>query len=87
MLKLKKSFAKKLGLLKKSRFLPRNVRQDLYFKVILPSLTYGLILYFRGSVLWNAVTNNCSALTKNIPYRDLRLKLKSQANFNELASS
>ena len=38
---------------------------------------------FRGSVLWNVVTNNCSALTKNIPYRDLRLKLKSQANFNE----
>ena len=38
---------------------------------------------FRGSVLWNAVTNNCSTLTKNIPYRDLRLKLKSQANFNE----
>ena len=44
MLELKKSFAKKLGLLKKSRFLPRNVRQDLYFKVILPSVTYGLIL-------------------------------------------
>ena len=25
-------------------FLPRNVRQDLYFKVILPSVIYGLIL-------------------------------------------
>ena len=36
MLKLKKSFAKNLGLLKKSRFLPRNVRQDLYCKIILP---------------------------------------------------
>ena len=47
MLELKKSFAKKLGLpvLKKSRFLPRNVRQDLYSKVILPSVTYGLILW------------------------------------------
>ena len=41
-------------------------------------------IYFT-SVLWNAVTNNCSALTKNIPYRDLRLKLKSQANFNEFS--
>ena len=40
---------------------------------------------FRGSVLWNAVTNNCSALAKNIPYRDLRLKLKSQVNFNEFS--
>ena len=45
MLELKKSFAKKLGLLKKSIFLPRNVRQDLYFKVISPSVTYGLILW------------------------------------------
>ena len=36
MLKLKKSFAKNLGLLRKSRFLPRNVRQDLYCKIILP---------------------------------------------------
>ena len=45
MLELKKSFAKKLGLLKKSRFLPRNVRLDLYFKAILPSVTYGLILW------------------------------------------
>ena len=40
---------------------------------------------FRGSVLWNAVTNNCSALTKNIPYRDLRLKLKSLVNFTEFS--
>ena len=31
---------------------------------------------FRGSVLWNAVTNNCSTLQENIPYRDLRLLLK-----------
>ena len=174
MLELKKSFAKNLELLKKSRSLPRGVRQDLYFKVILPSETYTMgfcwnsdlfrslerlhcraarlifnlpkdmasadvlqrtqwltlsIYYksaifirfhkvfhdrlpvtlidliskkratnystrkwasvivprfntrymkddsvaFRGSVLWNAVTNNCSALIKNIPNRDLRL--------------
>ena len=44
MLELKKSFAKNLGLLKKSRSLPRGVRQDLYFKVILSSETYGFIL-------------------------------------------
>ena len=40
---------------------------------------------FKGSVLWNAVTNNCSALTKNISYRDLKLKLKSLVNFNEFS--
>ena len=45
MLELKKSFAKKVGLLKKSRFLPRGVRQDLCFRVILPSVTCGLILW------------------------------------------
>ena len=45
MLELKKSFAKKLGLLKKWRFLPRSVRQDLYFKVILPLVTHGLKLW------------------------------------------
>ena len=45
MLELKKSFTKKLGLIKKSRFLPRSVRLDLYFKIILPSVTYGLILW------------------------------------------
>ena len=40
---------------------------------------------FKGSILWNAVTNNCSALTKNLPYRDLKLKLKSLVNFNEFS--
>ena len=188
-LELKKSFAKKLGLLKTSRFLSRSVRQDLYFRVILPSVVYGLKLWgsccnsdlfqslerlycraarlifnlpkdmasaealqrdqwptlsiyhksaisaicfhkafhdrlpvtlidliskkratnystrtcaslkvprfntrylkdsvaFRGSVLWNAVADNCIALTKNISYRQLRLKLKSLVNFNEFS--
>ena len=35
---------------------------------------------FRGSVLWNAVTNSCSTLTRNISYRDLILKLKTLMN-------
>jgi len=48
MLELKKSFAKKLGILKKSRFLPRNVPLDLYFKIIVPSVTYGLVLWGSG---------------------------------------
>ena len=52
MLELKKSFVKKLGLLKKSRFLPRNVRQELYFKGHLAfsdlwSYTMGILLQFR----------------------------------------
>jgi len=39
---------------------------------------------FRGSVLWNVVTNSCTTLTNNISYRDLRLKLKSLVNLMNL---
>ena len=41
----KKSFANKLNLLKRSRFLPKGVLKDFYFKVILPSVKYGLVLW------------------------------------------
>ena len=44
-LELKNPFAEKLGLLKKARFLLSGIRQDLYFRVILPPVTYGLILW------------------------------------------
>ena len=37
----KESFAKKLDLLKRSRFLPRAILKDFYFKVILPAVKYG----------------------------------------------
>ena len=42
---VKKSFATKLELLKRSRFLPKSVLRDFCFKVILPSVKYGLILW------------------------------------------
>ena len=44
-LETKKSFANKLNLLKRSRFLPEGVLKDFYFKVILPSVKYGLVLW------------------------------------------
>ena len=50
-LELKKSFAKKLDLLKRSRFLPRSILKDFYYKVILPFVKYGL-------VLWGSCTNS-----------------------------
>lgn len=50
-LELKKSFAKKLSLPERSRFLPRNILQDFYFKVILLSVNHGL-------VLWGACCNS-----------------------------
>ena len=45
---VKKSFANKLDLLKRSRFLPKSVLRDFYFKVILPSVKYGLVLWGGG---------------------------------------
>ena len=45
MLDLMKSFAKKLDLIRRSRFLPKNVLTNFYFKVILPSVTFGLVLW------------------------------------------
>ena len=42
---VKKSFANKLDLLKGSGFLPKSVLHDFYFKVILPSVKYGLVLW------------------------------------------
>ena len=40
-----KSFASKLSLLRCMRFLPRKQLEDFYTKVILPSVTYGLIVW------------------------------------------
>ena len=42
---LKKSFTNKLSLLKRSRFLPNEVLEDFYFKIILLSVNYGLVLW------------------------------------------
>ena len=42
---VKKNFDNKLNLLKSSSFLNRNALLDLYFKIILPSATYGLVVW------------------------------------------
>ncbi len=44
-LEVKKAFALKLNLIKRSRFLPRNMLLDLYFKIILPGVTYALPIW------------------------------------------
>ena len=38
---VKKSLVNKLNLLKRSSFLPRNILLDLYFKIILSSVSWG----------------------------------------------
>lgn len=52
-LEIKKNFAAKLDLLKRSKFLSIKVLRDLYFKVILPSVQY-------GQLLWGACSNSDS---------------------------
>ena len=57
-LELKRGFVNKLNLIKRSRFLPRNSLLDLYFKVILPSVTYalpiwGVVQIKMNLILWN----------------------------------
>ena len=42
---LKLNYVNKLSLVKTSRFLPISVLLDLYFKVILPSITYALVVW------------------------------------------
>ena len=42
---LAKSFTQKLNLLKSLYFLPRQARTDFYFGVILPSVTYGMLVW------------------------------------------
>ena len=41
---VKKNFVNKLNLLKRSSFLSRNAVLDLYIKIILPSVLYGLVV-------------------------------------------
>ena len=42
---LKLNYVNKLNLVKTSRFFPTSVLLDLYFKVILPSITYALVVW------------------------------------------
>ena len=42
---LKKNFVNKLNLLKRSSFLSRNALLEMYFKIILPSVLYGLVVW------------------------------------------
>ena len=46
---MKKSFASKLNLLRKSRFLPKSVLENFYLSVILPSVIYSLVSWANNS--------------------------------------
>ena len=57
---VRKSFVNKLCLLKRSRSLQRHVLMDLYFKVILPSITYALPVW--GGCLSKELFNTLETL-------------------------
>ena len=76
----KKSFADKLNLLKPSRFLPNGVLKEFYFKVILPSVKYGLVLWgscCNSDILDSIERLHCRAariifnLPKDMPTNDV----------------
>ena len=60
MLDLKKTFAKKPDLIRRSRFLPKDVLINFYFKVIFPSVTYGLVLGRASMLLFLIHWNDCT---------------------------
>ena len=88
---LKRGFVNKLNLIKRRRFLPRNSLLDLYFKVILPPVTYAL-------PIWGCCTNknefnslesiHCSParviynLPSDMPSEDVRKTAKLDSLFD-----
>ena len=92
MLNLKKSFAKKVDLIRRSRFLPKDVLINFYFKVILPSVTYGLVLWgscFNADLFDTLERLHCRAarVIFNLP-KDMRsLDVLRQAKWHPLSYS
>ena len=88
---VKKGFVDKLNLLKRSRFLPKNMLLDLYFRVIMPSIVYGISV-------WGGLTNkegfkalealHCRAarIIFELPWEMSNADVMKKANWSSLAS-
>ena len=86
---LKKNFVNKLILLKRSSFLSRNALLDLYFKIILPSVLY-------GQVVWGGCSNTdllqslellhrrAARIIYNLPHDTPTDEVYRQSNWNTL---
>ena len=67
-LELTKSFTQKLNLLKSLYFLPRQVKTDFYFRVILPSIMYSMVCWFGVLVVKAGLLIFCDvAISHNWP--------------------
>ena len=50
---MKKSFVQKVGALKRTKKLPVKVLEEIYFKSIVPAVTYGIVLWETAvTLLW-----------------------------------
>ena len=92
MLNLKKSFTKKLDLIRRSRFLPKDVLINFYFKVILPSVTYGLVLWgscFNADLFDTLERLHCRAarIIFNLPKGMRSLDVLRQTDWHPLSYS
>ena len=87
---VKKGFVDKLNLLKRSKFLPKNMLLDLYFRVIMPSIVYGISV-------WGGLTNkegfkalealHCRAarIIFELPWKMSNADVMKKANWSSLA--
>ena len=87
---VKKGFVDKLNLLKRSKFLPKNMLLDLYFRVIMPSIVYGISV-------WGGLTNkegfkalealHCRAarIIFELPWEMSNADVMKKANWSSLA--
>ena len=92
MLDLKKSFVKKLDVIRRSRFLPKLVLINFYFKVILPTVTYGLVLWgscFNTDLFYLLERLHCRAarIIFNLPKGMISLDVLQRADWNPLSYS
>ena len=87
---IKKNFVNKLNLLKRSSFLSRNSLLDLYFKIILPSVLYGLVVWGgcpNAELLHSleALHRRAARIIYNLPRDMATEEVYRHSNWNTLA--
>ena len=85
---LTKSFVQKVNLLKSLRFLPKDVRLDFYFKVILPAVTYGLVIWGScNKTLMESIQKvhfRAARIIHGLPWDTPRTRVMSQLHWKPL---
>ena len=56
---VKKSFAQKVGALKRMKKLPVKVLKEIYFKSILPAVTYGIVMWGNCRLFYYGLLKPC----------------------------